>query len=54
MGFSDVIIIVKKILVGVVIFLLPFTIIFGGLYFTQKILDRIDSKVKTDVNVVQK
>ena len=54
MGFSDVIILTKKILIGIIIFLLPFAIIFGGLYYTQKILQDVDSKVKTDSNVVQK
>jgi uncharacterized protein YneF (UPF0154 family) len=38
MTLSDVTLIGKKILVGIVVTLVPFIIIFGGLWLTQKIL----------------
>ncbi|WCT14686.1 hypothetical protein [Mucilaginibacter jinjuensis] len=38
MTLTDVSIIGKKILVGIVITLVPFIIIFGGLWLTQKLL----------------
>ena len=38
MTLSDVTLIGKKILVGIVVTLVPFVIIFGGLWLTQKIL----------------
>lgn len=38
MTLSDVSLIGKKILVGIIVTLVPFIIIVGGLYFTQKLL----------------
>ncbi|MBB6107381.1 hypothetical protein [Mucilaginibacter lappiensis] len=38
MTFNDVSLLGKKILVGVIITLIPFVIIFGGLWLTQKLL----------------
>ncbi|QNN42873.1 hypothetical protein [Pedobacter roseus] len=38
MTVSDFSILGKKILVGIIITLIPFIIIFGGLYLTQKLL----------------
>ncbi|MFI5138620.1 MAG: hypothetical protein ACHQIM_12410 [Sphingobacteriales bacterium] len=38
MTLSDVTLIEKKILVGIVVTLVPFIIIFGGLWLTQKLL----------------
>jgi hypothetical protein len=38
MTLSDVTILGKKILVGIVVTVVPFIIIFGGLWFTQKLL----------------
>ncbi|WP_184545184.1 hypothetical protein [Mucilaginibacter sp. FT3.2] len=38
MTLSDVTILGKKILVGIIVTLVPFIIIFGGLYLTQRLL----------------
>jgi hypothetical protein len=38
MTLSDFTILGKKILVGIIITLVPFIIIFGGLYLTQRLL----------------
>ena len=38
MTLNDVSLLGKKILVGVIITLIPFVIIFGGLWLTQKLL----------------
>ncbi|HEY9006766.1 hypothetical protein [Ohtaekwangia sp.] len=38
MTFSDVTLLVKKILVGILVTLVPFIILFGGLWLTQKLL----------------
>ena len=38
MTLSDVTLIGKKVLVGMVVTLVPFIIIFGGLWLTQKLL----------------
>jgi hypothetical protein len=46
MTLSDVTLIGKKVLVGIVVTLVPFIIIFGGLWLTQKLLTNHD-KVKT-------
>lgn len=40
MTLEDVSIIGKKILVGIAITLVPFIIIFGGLWLTQKLLSK--------------
>ncbi|GAB3911921.1 hypothetical protein GCM10028803_54340 [Larkinella knui] len=37
---SDVILLVKKIAVGILVTLLPFLILFWGLRLTQKVLDK--------------
>ncbi len=44
MTLSDVSLIGKKILVGIVITLVPFIIIVGGLFLTQKLLQGDNSK----------
>lgn len=44
---SDAVLLVKKILIGVVVAVIPFLIIFGGLYFTQKVLKAESEKVQT-------
>jgi hypothetical protein len=38
MTLADVSILGKKILVGIIVTLVPFVIIFGGLWLTQKLL----------------
>lgn len=38
MTINDAILIVKKVGVGIIVTLIPFIIIFGGLYYTQKLL----------------
>jgi hypothetical protein len=38
MTLTDVSILGKKILVGIIVTLVPFVIIFGGLWLTQKLL----------------
>jgi hypothetical protein len=50
MTLSDITLLAKKILIGVVITMIPFLILFGGLRLTQKIL----SKKADHVNVQQK
>jgi hypothetical protein len=42
MTLSDVTLIGKKVLVGIVVTIIPFVIIFGGLWLTQKILTNHD------------
>jgi heme/copper-type cytochrome/quinol oxidase subunit 2 len=38
MTINDAILIVKKVGVGIIVTVVPFIIIFGGLYYTQKLL----------------
>ena len=38
MTLSDVTILAKKVLVGIIVTTIPFIIIFGGLWLTQKLL----------------
>lgn len=40
MTLNDVGLLGKKILVGIIVTVVPFTIIFGGLWLTQKLLSR--------------
>jgi len=35
MSLSDIVLLIKKILIGIIITLVPFLILFGGLWFTQ-------------------
>jgi heme/copper-type cytochrome/quinol oxidase subunit 2 len=42
MTLSDVSILGKKILVGIIVTLVPFIIIFGGLWLTPKLLSKVD------------
>lgn len=46
MTINDVSLLGKKILVGIIVTLIPFIIIFGGLWLTRKLLER-SSKTKT-------
>jgi hypothetical protein len=38
MTLSDITLLVKKILIGIMVTLVPFFILFGGLWLTQKLL----------------
>jgi len=40
MTFNDVTLLIKKIGVGIIVTVVPFIIIFGGLWLTQKLLTR--------------
>jgi len=40
MTLSDVTLLLKKILVGIIVTLVPFFILFGGLWLTQKLLSK--------------
>lgn len=53
MTLSDVSLIGKKILVGIVVTVVPFVIIVGGLWFTQHALSVHDSK-KASVQTTSK
>lgn len=44
---SDAVLLVKKILIGIVVAVIPFLIIFGGLYITQKVLKTEPEQVQT-------
>lgn len=44
---SDAVLLIKKILIGIIITLIPFVIIFGGLWITQKILGTENNHVET-------
>ncbi|MDB5020782.1 MAG: hypothetical protein JWQ28_1909 [Pedobacter sp.] len=48
MTLSDVSIIGKKILVGIIVTIVPFTIILGGLWLTPKLLGKIDKSKKQE------
>lgn len=38
MDRNDAVILIKKILVGIIVTIVPFLILFGGLWLTQKLL----------------
>lgn len=44
MTLSDLSLIGKKILVGIIVTFIPFAIIVGGLWFTQRVLSTHDAK----------
>lgn len=50
MTLSDVNILIKKILVGIAITVIPFLIIFGGLWLTQRILTPGPQAQQTSTN----
>ncbi|WPU96259.1 hypothetical protein SNE25_12095 [Mucilaginibacter sabulilitoris] len=52
MTLSDVNILIKKILVGIIVTIVPFAIIFGGLWFTPKLLSKTD-KTKQHIQIKQ-
>jgi hypothetical protein len=51
MTLSDVTLIGKKVLVGIVVTIVPFVIIFGGLWLTQKILTNHDKAQQQTVKL---
>lgn len=51
MGLSDVSLLARKILIGIVITVIPFLILFGGLWLTKKVLS--DSKTQTPVTATK-
>jgi hypothetical protein len=44
MTLNDVTLLVKKVLVGIVVTILPFIIVFGGLWLTQNLLSKSNNK----------
>lgn len=44
---SDALLLVKKILIGILVALIPFAIIFGGLWITRKVLGPDTEQVQT-------
>lgn len=48
-GFSDVGLLAKKIFIGIIVTVIPFLILFGGLWLTKKALseEKSDATVKT-------
>jgi hypothetical protein len=50
MTLADVTILGKKILVGIIVTLVPFIIIFGGLYLTQRLLSKPATEKQATVN----
>jgi hypothetical protein len=53
MTINDVSLLGKKVLVGIIVTLIPFIIIFGGLWLTRKLLER-SSKTKIAFTIHQK
>ena len=53
MTLSDVSLIDKKVLVGIIITLVPFIIIAGGLSLTQKLLQRNDTHSETTIKEIK-
>jgi hypothetical protein len=53
MTLSDVTLIAKKILVAVVVTLIPFTIVVGGLWLTQSLLSPHDAKKASVENTLK-
>lgn len=54
MTLSDVNLVVKKILVGIIVTLVPFAIVVGGLWLTQKLLNDHPNTKTEKVNLPQK
>jgi hypothetical protein len=48
MTFSDVTLLGKKILIGIIITVIPFLILFGGLWFTQKFLSNKKTEISSE------
>jgi hypothetical protein len=49
MTLDDIILLGKKILIGIIVTVIPFLILFGGLWFTQKLLQQPpDAASKTE------
>lgn len=53
MTINDVSLLGKKVLVGIIVTLIPFIIIFGGLWLTRKLMER-SSKTKIAFTIHQK
>jgi hypothetical protein len=53
MTLSDVSLIGKKILVGIIVTVIPFTIITGGLWLTQRLLSRHDANETSVQNTLK-
>jgi len=49
MTFSDVPLLGKKILIGIIITVIPFLILFGGLWLTKKFLSGNKTEIKSSV-----
>ncbi len=45
---SDIILLLKKILIGIIITLIPFLILFGGLWLTQKMLSKNNTQTLSE------
>jgi len=52
MTLDDIILLGKKILIGIIVTMIPFLILFGGLWFTHKLLQQpSDTAPKTESHV---
>lgn len=47
--FSDVTLLLKKILIGILVAVVPFAIIFGGLWITRRVLGSDAQQAKTEI-----
>jgi len=45
--FSDALLLVKKIIIGILVAVIPFVIIFGGLWITRRVLGTDTDQVQT-------
>lgn len=50
MTFDDIILLGKKILIGIIVTMIPFLILFGGLWYTHKLLQTPDTEKPTPVS----
>ncbi|MGC3946236.1 MAG: hypothetical protein QM762_17255 [Chryseolinea sp.] len=46
--FSDVTLLLKKILIGILVAVIPFVIIFGGLWITRRVLGTDTQQVRAE------
>jgi hypothetical protein len=44
---SDALLLIKKIIIGILVAVIPFVIIFGGLWITQRVLGTNSEQVQT-------
>jgi hypothetical protein len=47
---EDIILLGKKILIGIIVTMIPFLILFGGLWYTQKLLQTPEAEQPTPVS----